>query len=157
MTSFHVYPSGAGKHYNAYDHSQPLACDTAEFDFTGAFDFVNHCFVAPCDCVVKFYAQILWDKPISGAAVTLLFMKNVLGTAAGGVGGENSGIDDIVYQSVVPLVKSVQNSRIMSLLAGDKVWAVPVVGASGGASLTGAATGSPPVNTCNYFEGEIIS
>lgn len=161
--SFHAYPSVAqyiDSPPNLYSRSVPLACDTLEWDTTGCFDLINHCFVANVAMIVDFHAMVLWDTPNLGASVNVWLFKNVLPPPDGSTNGEMCGDDVVVFQpggfgGTPPGVKMNTTARIsrrMKLAAGDKVWAVP--GCAGGGQLTNACNGGE--NTVNYFEGEII-
>lgn len=156
MASFRAYPSIA-QTFLAYDRRIPLACNVALWDTTGAFDFGNHCFVAPCDCVVDFHVQLLWAAPPDGWQFAALLIKNTLPTVIGDTGGEIAG-DDICVHQPNPTTLYNQSSRLsakLKLVAGDKVWAVPC-SASGNATLC-PAIGVNGNNIATYFEGVIIS
>ncbi len=152
MGSFHVYPS-AVQSFAPYDRSQPLACDVVEFDTTGGFDPVNHCFVAQHDCIMEFHATILWHAPPQNAFLVLLLTKNTLPPPGGSPGGEVCG-DDVVATQPGNTNIACRITRKLALKAGDKVWAVPCINSGG--SVTNAVAGNG-ANTCNYFEGHEIS
>lgn len=157
--SFHVYPS-ARQTFAQYDRSQPLACDTAEFDTTECFNLgatnpdgsKGHCWVAPVACIVEFHTTVLWQVPMNTAFLVLLLTKNTLPVAGGTTGNEMAG-DDVVADQ--PGNTNIANrvTRKMQLAAGDKVWAVPCINSGG--PLTNAVAGNGN-NTCNYFEGVVL-
>jgi hypothetical protein len=157
MKSFKYYPSGTGAHYNVYDRSQPLLCDTAGHDDypTGTFDTVNHCFVAPYAMRMEFYVNLLWQNPPTGASMCVLLMKNELGTSAGDPGGESGGADNTAYNPYSSNMSS-QVTQILTLAEGDKVWAVPCAINGGGLSLTPSVAGNGNV-TVNYFTGKELT
>lgn len=154
--SFHAYPSRV-QTFLPYSRMTPLACDKLEWDTTGAFNTSDYCFVAPYDCIVSFYANVLWSNPPNQAALTLLFIKNNLPTAPdGSYGGEIAGND--IGQVFNPAgssggMWSSQISRLLKLCEGDRVWAVPCINCGG--KITNAIGGNGN-NTVNYFEGVIL-
>lgn len=163
MKSFHVYPSVA--QYvdgapNPYSRAVPLACDTLEWDTTGCFDVINHCFVANADMIVSFHAMVLFVVPNLGSGINVWLMKNTLPAPDGSNTGEMCGDDVVVFQpggfngtpAGVKLNTTARISRLMKLNCSDKVWAVP--GCAGGGQLANACNGG--ANTVNYFEGIIL-
>ncbi len=154
--SFHTYPSVA--QYvdgppTPYSRATPLACDTLEWDTTGCFDTVNHCFTATAAMIVRFNAVVLFQTPAVGQQCNVWFMKNVLPPPDGSIGGEICGDDVTVFQPSSAFNVTARISRLIKLNAGDRVWCVP--GCNGGGQLTNAVAGNG-YYTCNYFEGEII-
>ena len=150
MGVFHAYPSAA-QAIAAYSRSIPLQCDTIEINTLtrGYFDTTGHCFVATAPVIMQFYANVLLSAPPRDASINVWFFKNVLPPPDGSSNGEWCGDDVSIYQPSSPGNCSARIQRIMSLQAGDRVWAVP--GINCGGALTGAV--SAGVNTVNYFEG----
>lgn len=151
MLAFHAYPSTV-QTFASYDRSQPLACDTVEFDTTTWFDPVQYCFVAKAPCILRATANILWHEPPENAGLTLLFIKNTLPPPGGSTGGEIAG-DDVIARGQARN-QSCRLSRLLKLDTGDRLWAVPCIDAGG--SLTIAYGGDVGYNTVNYFEGMIL-
>lgn len=158
--SFHAYPLSGGQAIAAYSRNEPLHCDTAEHDTTGAFSlwtgaYTTGCFIAPVACVMQFHAMVLINMPPRDACANVWLMKNLLPTVAGAIGGECCGDDVPTYQApTYGYNTTARVSRIMKLVAGDHVWAVPGISCGGSITNSVAANG---FNTVNYFEGVCLS
>ena len=156
--AFSVFPSQP-QTVVSYSRCEPLHCDMVEFDTSGCFvpwvegNYRTGCFVAPVPCIVEFHANILFGSPPNGAEQAVWFMKNVLPTVIGEIGGEHGGDDVPVCQPAnVAYNVSTRLTRMLKLAAGDRVWCVP--GINTGAALTGAKNSGQLI--VNYFQGKVI-
>lgn len=135
-----------------YARDKPLECNAVKFDDFGTFDTVNFCYVAPYPQRMLFHANHLWEALPDGYAVASHLMLNQLGTATGGPGGEFAGYDRTVHQKYAIVPESVDITRPIDLMTGDKVWSVATLTLGANGKLTGSVAGNGQI-TANYFTG----
>jgi hypothetical protein len=155
MLSFRAYCS-TPQSFAQYDRSVPLQADVVCWDKTcGGYDSQQYCFVAPYDCIVQFYCNILWYRPQDKTNTSLLFFKNTLPQPGGDNTGEISGEDRVMFQPFAEngAYYNLSNELmdIFSLMKGDKIWPVPCTNG------VGQHLAQTTIGHVNYFTGVILS
>jgi hypothetical protein len=156
--AFHVYPSQQ-QTFVRYDRGTPMACDMIEFDTTGCWDVSQYGWVAPADCVVQFYAEILWQTPPNGAYTCAVICLNpaVPPPPVGDPTGEVAGALDTVMNWAPGGQACNQGTmamRVLKLKKDDVVKIMPCIN-SGGTLCN--SVGQAGYSDCTFFEGVVLS